>query len=194
MILLITKAINFIAVLLAVAWFVKTNDWEPLITSLGLIATLIGIETTQQIGLRRTSNSADEELFKALIAVLPSEYALDFLGKHDFASAFPRERLHPLDEFKSEWNDAEHEFLDPKLEKLRKKLYQKVKDLIGVMNNRIFSMDDMPIRDYYGIPNKWDIEQPVKYKEAVEILNAKAGEVSTAHQEFVRLARKKLKI
>jgi hypothetical protein len=102
--------------------------------------------------------------------------------------SFEVDRLDDLYGFLHGWDDAEHEFLDKKLEEKRKRLLKLIAEyshLIGMNTWRT----DLGLQT---VPPEWEGEQPDRFREVVTNLHDKAGEIVSAHQDLVRAARKKL--
>jgi hypothetical protein len=67
----------------------------------------------------------DGKLFNQFKEVLPSSGSIHFIDEQNMAGfSWPRKKLDDLSRFYHEWNDAEHEFLDNELEKLRMQLHE----------------------------------------------------------------------
>ena len=180
----IIKLINLFALLGSVAWFSRSPDWEPAITSLVLLSTLIGQDLAQNTN--PTVDKHDQELFKKFIQDFPSNgHSASFLKDHDMANSFPKEDLNELNNFTSQWNNAEYEFHNKILESKRKNLYLLSKRFLDDLSVHIFSNGagffSMELKDFEDRPDI--LEKRVN-------LNKDATEIYEAHQEFIRLGSK----
>lgn len=93
-----------------------------------------------------------------------------------------------LDLFDYKWDDAEHEFLDPELETLRKKLHGLIRNYL-----QFLSLNTWPTQgDFSTVPPEWEETQPDRFENTVARLHEEAGEIVKTHQDLFRLARKKL--
>ena len=97
-------------------------------------------------------------------------------------------RLDDLYNFLNTWNDAEHEFLDKKLEEKRRRLLKLIAEYTHLIGYNTFPTD----RGFQTVPPEWEDEQPDRFHETVKQLHDKAGEVVEAHQQLIRAARKRL--
>ena len=184
----IIQILNGIALLIGVFWFIFNPDFEPALTSLALLATLIGLIVEERVS---SSHAVDRDLFNRLRQDLPSNGSIAFIGTNNFAGfSFQLSRLADLDTFVYEWDDAEHEFLNKNLEQKRKELMTLVKEYLSVIAVQTF-----PTRTpgWNSVPEEWEIEQPKRFNEVVEKLHNLAGQIVEVHQDLFRTARKKLK-
>lgn len=187
MMALAIKGINLAALLVAVAWLARAPDWEPVVTSLVLLATLVGQELAPS--LRGAVDQHDRRLFDQFLEDFPSNgSSARFLSEHDIGNSFPRDDLDQLTYFTVHWDNAEREFHDKALEKNRQKLLRLAKEFRHDLSLNIFPIDggwfSMELRDYEDRPKKL---------EKRDALNKQATEVYEVHQGLVRLGTKKLK-
>jgi hypothetical protein len=184
----IIKLINLIALMAAhraVAWLARTPSWEPLVTTLGLLATLIGLEVTEP---RRRRTEADCQLFQSFLEILPSGGSITFIRNHPMEGAFALNSLNDLYRFADEWSNPEHEFHDKTLEKKRKELLKHVSQYLSFAARNTFPTDT----GLQTVPPEWEIDQPERFDQLVRELHSRADEIFELHQGFVRTARKRL--
>ena len=138
---------------------------------------------------RESPRPADKALFEELRKDLPSKGSISFIDEWNMAGfSFARSALDQLDSFDYKWDDAEHEFLDPELETLRKKLHGLVRSYL-----QFLSLNTWPTHgDYSTVPPEWEETQPERFQATVSRLHNEAGEIVKTHQDLFRLARKKL--
>lgn len=139
--------------------------------------------------LRESPRLADKALFEELRKDLPSKGSISFIDEWNMAGfSFSRSALDQLDLFDYKWDDAEHEFLDPELETLRKKLHVLVRSYL-----QFLSLNTWPTHgDFSTVPPEWEETQPERFDQTVTRLHNEAGEIVKTHQDLFRLARKKL--
>ena len=138
--------------------------------------------------------NSDRNLLKEFIETLPStKGSIPFIKKHNMAGyPFKVSELKDLERFLEEWNNAEREFLDEDLEKLRKKLLTLVREYLAEIAGNTWPIPELP--GYSAVPREWEIEQPKRFKDVVTKLHKLAGEIIETHQNLIRLGRKKLGI
>ena len=134
--------------------------------------------------------NADRELLKKFMETLPStEGSIPFIKEHNMAGySFEIARLEDLQKFVGEWDNAEHEFHDEELEKLRKKLLSLSRDYLDELSRNTW----LTSPGFAAVPAEWEIEQPERFREVVSKLHQLAEDILNAHQSLIRLGRKKL--
>ena len=107
------------------------------------------------------------------------------------AVSFEWSSLSDVNNFYRKWNDAEHEFHDPKIEAKRKELYVKISTFLNFV-----SLNTFPNQQYdrQSVPKEWQRDQSERYTNTVRQLNALADEVVQKHQELVRMGRIRLRL
>lgn len=184
----IIQLINGMALLIGVLWLYFKPDFEPALTSLTLIATLIGLIVEERVS---TSHVADLALFEKLKQDLPSSGSIAFIDTNNFAGfSFENDKLRDLNKFVYTWNDAEHEFLSKTLEKRKGRLLALVNEFLTVLAEESFSTQS---QGRNTVPPEWEIEQPERFKRVVSKIHGMAKEIVAMHQDLFRLARRKLK-
>jgi len=140
--------------------------------------------------LESTGRKADAELFGKLRELLPSNAgAISFIDQFNMAGfPFDSDRLIPLYHFRYDWNNVEHEFLDPELEAKRAKLLSLVKEYLTEIGFSTFPTDS----GRQTVPPEWEEEQPERFDRVVASLHDKAGKIVEAHQDLFRAARSAL--
>ena len=147
---------------------------------------------TERISAIPDYKEADSRLFEEFRKVLPSNGSIHFIDEQNMAGfSWPRKKLHDLDVFYYEWNDAEHEFLDNELESLRHRLHELIGDYLGQIATNTFPAKNS---DYQTVPPEWEIENPKRFFEVVNKLHETAGQIVETHQELIRKGRKKFGI
>ncbi|HYD34170.1 MAG TPA: hypothetical protein VEA39_06315 [Methylophilaceae bacterium] len=176
------RFLNLLALLAAVAWLARIPSWEPLITSIALLATFIG----QELWPLLKQSDKDKLLLDKFQSEFPSNgRSVLFLQGHDIGAPFNSDRLNEIDAFASTWDNAEHEFRNGKLEKQRRKLLNSARIFRADLSLNVFSGSrgylTMDLKDYEDRPEKIATRNR---------LNDLATQVFKDHQELVRLGRK----
>jgi len=182
------QVIAALAFVVSVVWFLRHPLWESGISGITTLAFFVGLLVEQKL---HNDTVSDRRLFGKFKKVLPSTGSIAFIDKLNVdGSSFNPANLEDLDNFTTTWNNAEHEFIDKKLEKRRKRLLKLIKEYRLLVGGNTF-------RNHNGtqtVPPEWEDEQPDRFNKTVELLHNKAGEVVDAHQQLIRAGRKKLEV
>lgn len=178
------KALTLILLLICTAWLARDPGWDSLTGFLGTLIAYLGVE----VKLSPRGKEHDARLFAALLEELPSEgETIYFLANHDMGASFLQRRVEPLDQFVERWQDAEHEFADKQLDKLRLKLIESIEKFMNKLNVNVYTCGSgwlsIGMRDWDDRPEMFELRQE---------LDELATEVFKVHQELVRKARRKL--
>jgi hypothetical protein len=177
------------AVIASVIWAAQTPDWRSLSAAFASVGALLKLEMDDLKG----SADPDRELFAKFLQALPYDGAISFLASRPLhAGSFKGDVFIPLYDFAQGWNDAAHEFHLPQLESRKKRLQVLANEFADAMGDHSFPVQGSPNR--HEIPREWRETDPARYKQATSELEDLAREVVTAHQDFVRVARRKLRM
>ncbi|MBU1164891.1 hypothetical protein KKA15_05025 [Patescibacteria group bacterium] len=125
----IIKLINLAALLGSVAWLSKDTNWEPLLLFLALLAAFLGQEILPTI---KKVNKEDKKLGELFLKEFPSNgKSCLFLKEHELHNPFRQSQLDEIEKFLSEWDNTEHEFLNKKLERIKKELLSKINKFLS---------------------------------------------------------------
>lgn len=163
--------------MLAVAWFARSPDWEPAITTLGIVSFFL-VSELKDIKNIRTS---DKTLLLELINDLPSKGGIDYLRQVDpvgFPSAFNKEQIRDVANFVAKWGNAEHEFINRTMERQRRKLYSTLRELL----------DYLDMFDTWG--EKIIKTDTQKYTEIFKKITKMRRDSYTLHQQLIRTGKK----
>lgn len=136
--------------------------------------------------------TADKELFKKFLSILPSEGSISFLRTHDMGGAFRYSNLEQLSKFYHEWQGPEFEFLDLELKEKCEILHKNADEYIGFLSLKIFPVHGYG--DLYSVPRDWLEDRPDDFKKIVDKLHLLSDKLIESHEDFIRTARVKLKI
>jgi hypothetical protein len=157
--------------------------WEP---KIGLVASLISFLAFEIKEDLSKPNASDVKLFEEFLVTLPSDGDIEYIKDYDMAGPIERDRLKQLNRFYYDWDNAEHEFIDRKLEKKRKQLFKSITLFFEAYGKYTFSTGDR----FQRVPPEWQGDHPQKHREAVELLNDRAESIFILHQTFIRVAQR----
>lgn len=135
----------------------------------------------------------DRQVFEELIKVLPSTGSIRWLRDYDFGGAFRLSWLQDLHRFIEKSNDPGFEFIHADLEAMRVALLEKTTDLTHAIGLESFPVarageDDMVSR----IQPEMSHQDPPRFQEIRNRINALADDVVEAYDALVRQARREL--
>jgi predicted nucleotide-binding protein len=129
----------------------------------------------------------DKQLFSKFQGGLPSKSrSIRFLRDDDSGVSFPSEWLDDLYDFIHQWNNAEHEFNSPELEKKRLEFWQSLNTFLRELGKYTSST----VRDGWLSIGLKDMEDRPEMLEAHERLNNLGTAAYEAHQNLVREGRR----
>jgi hypothetical protein len=194
----VVKLLTVVSMLLTTGWLVaKWREpgfpWEP---TIGLITCAIGymtIESKQQgriseVIASQTGN--DAALFLRLQEFLPSHGAIDFIKHHDFGGSFILTDLDPVSRFVHEWNNPQHEFIDPVLEAQRANLLRAA----SYFANAIAFKTAPRHAAQSAVPGHIDSDGPFPdwVKRDIRQIHQAAEALVDEHEKMMRLGRRML--
>jgi len=185
--------------------------WEPILVGLlekhievnvpnadwaGWVLIVIGLAVyvlNEKVGRAvEKPNSKDIQLFEEFASLFAKNDRIRFYKEHDFLGSFREEFWKPLSEYVEIWNNAEHEYVDQEIEEASKKVYSSGYRLASTIAKNTVPIGRTgaarsvkPDHLGFGPTPDWVIS------DAKEI-NALAPPFVEAHEEFIRLGRKKL--
>jgi hypothetical protein len=132
--------------------------------------------------------AADRVMFQKFAAALPSSGSVSFVRGHNYAGfSFDRSKHEELEAFASDWDDAEHEFLDPELEALRVGLLTLVRQFLNFVGYNTWPLKTNA--HWSHVPPEWEHEQPTRFNEVTDTIHSLAKDIESSHAELVRRAR-----
>jgi len=183
----VAKLINLLCLFGTVGWYCSHPDWEPIITGIAFFGTLIGLELAEK---KSQKNNPDIILYNRLIELIPSGNIIEFLKNHDFGGPLNSEYLNPLRDFNYYWDNAEYEFLNPKLEAKKRDLMKATNEFIGYFALNTWSLGG----NIQSVPADWQDDNPERWEKTRSELNRLSDRIVTVHQELVRMAKKILHV
>jgi hypothetical protein len=137
------------------------------------------------------TNTADRRVLSRLRAQMDDEL-MRFLRENSFDGwSFATERLTPLITIASYHVGAEHEFLDIELEKARQWFMNATNQFLRCVATNTFAIRGQS-GERLAVPEKWEEQQPERYRKAVNELGERADEVWKSYDDLLRTARRKL--
>jgi len=133
---------------------------------------------------RQTDRKALDELIEIMSSTMHFVRNMGFVG-----TSFTWLQLVCFDRVR-DGHGAEHEFIDPDLEALRKKFVKAGDALLSAVasNTRRLPYNE----DYRAIPTEWERKEPERYARAVTKLQTATRRACAAYDELVRLGRARL--
>lgn len=133
---------------------------------------------------------ADRATFADLRECLPSTGNIRFIRESTFGFSFPDSDIAELEQFSYERRGPEHEFLDEELEHQRSELQKKLSVFLRHLGHNTYRT--RPNNDRLEVPGEWEINDPVRFHNAIDELGKAADEVCESYDAMIRLGRRKL--
>ncbi|WP_026602751.1 hypothetical protein [Methylomonas sp. 11b] len=183
-----------LTLLLTEAWFLNgyfsnQPEFEPAIAFLVAFATIFAKDKIKEkLGLGNNTTSHDLQLFEEFQRALPIEPTIRLLKEADFGDSFPKSHIQPLFYFVETWDSVDKEFLNKKLEKKRKSLYAKAKELAGE-----FAKHTVPVGagDFASVfpDNLRGGQRPEHVVSSAKVLNEKSTKFIPMYESFIRACK-----
>ena len=182
------------------AWFLSgyfsgAPEFEPLI---GFVAALGALFTKDKIkehfGFSDNTSEHDRILFEEFQLIFPAEPTLRLLKETDFGSSFRKKDIQPLYDFVDTWDSVEKEFLNAKLEKARKALYDTANELADEFVTRTVPIGDgNSISVYSDNLRSRGGPRPDHVRADAKVLNDKSRLFAPQYEAFIRKGKAVLK-
>lgn len=145
------------------------------------------------LGVIGKPSQHDIELYEQYKRLIVDSGVAEFYRSHDFLGAFESAYWTPFSRYVDAWGTVNHEFVDSRLNKVHKKVYEKAFELgsaiakntvpIGAQGHlRSVKPDSLPLGP-----------TPEHIKTEAKEINSLVPGFIDAHQKFVRLANRKLR-
>jgi hypothetical protein len=141
--------------------------------------------------LSSSVNEHDVELYEGYKALFVKNGAAEFYRQHDFLTSFEEAYWKPLSHYVDSWDTVEHEFVNRKLRRTHAKVYKAAKALGIAIAKYTVPIGDGTLRSVK--PDHVSKPIPDNLKEEARMINALRPAFAEAHQNFVRLANRKLR-
>ena len=115
---------------------------------------------------------------------------IHWLRYQDFGAPFKSEQLMAINVLTEENDKPDFEFLNPKLEKKKKKLVRAVNEFQERTSSYIFGRE----AGLVSIPPEWEFRQTDRFHKALRETDEKRKDVCRQYDEFVKLGRRVLKV
>lgn len=135
----------------------------------------------------------DKTIFDTIIKNLSNDGIIYFLRTNNFAGfSFRLSSLEELDDFYHSYNDdPSFEFLNPKLEEMRKKLMGDIDEFEGLIAVNTFS----GIRDdLQTVPPEWETKCPERFWEVVNKIHSAAKNICSDYDTIVKTGKRVIKL
>ncbi|MCE4282750.1 hypothetical protein LYZ77_18520 [Xanthomonas hortorum pv. vitians] len=159
----------------------------------GIAAGIAAIASTF-LGASKEKESVrhDREIFAKFLRDLPHKPSIQLLKDHDFGGDYYKSQVQHLFDFVREWDRPELEFLDKKIEKKRKSLYDAAHNLFEDFMRETVPNDHNPEMSTVYPGNQRGGSRPDSIKQSAATLNASARKFAPQYDEFVRYTRRRL--
>jgi hypothetical protein len=135
---------------------------------------------------------ADKKTLRDLLEIVPSNGPIRFLRSNNFGGfSFEWRRVDDIERFLYDRNGPDHEFLDSGIEAARKTFRKACRALLVALVTHTFPTHTS---GYQAVPDEWELDQPDRFREAVDEIHTAASAVCNTYDELVRLARRKLRV
>jgi len=178
-------AIGFVIV-----YFLKQVDIPPIVyLSIAIIGVLIAgflvylDQTKKSLAITREVEQ-DREFLLRFMEILPSRGTMTYIRDYDFGGTFDVDWLTDLYHFVNECKNPEFEFINPNLEKIKKKLYMKSDEFLSLIGLETYPIK-IPGRRLNQLP-----PESARYEEVRKKLNNLAQEIIDTYDELIRRARR----
>jgi hypothetical protein len=153
----------------------------------GLVAR--GRHLIEQGSRTSRGSKADRSTLDTILTLVSKSGSMNFLRDNNFAGwSFEPKRLDGFVRF-ALLRGPEHEFVDKRLERLRKKFWIDCQDLLKLVATHTFPVGT---GDRQSVPEEWEIEQPERFQKAVSELHTASDRVCGSYDNLIRTARNQL--
>ena len=171
-----------------VAWLTSTHEWEPLIGTIALFGTLLGLEISD-LNKSRKLCETDTSLFQTLQNDLPhNSPGITLLKDQDLGAPFRSSNLNDLYEFINMWGNATHEFRNKTINNKLAEFYSELNKFLNQLSLNVYAantegfltmdLEDFETRDYKI--------------EAKDKLNKMASNVHALYEVLIKEINKKI--
>lgn len=160
-------------------YFKTEINVEPIFALFGLFYTLVaGSEF-----FKSRDNKIDAGLFKELQEIFPTDCISFLKGQYFEAHSFEAKGTDPVNAFVNTWDTVDKVFLNPKIEKAKKKLYSVAESLAFKIAEYTIPSDEPGRRTVY--PRTQSKPYPKHLIEQADELNKLASDFVTTYEAFI---------
>ncbi|MBW2936678.1 hypothetical protein KXJ69_01085 [Aureisphaera sp. CAU 1614] len=174
-------------------WNYKVELWLILVVLFGMAILIIAlnlIRKEKKFRYDHDSLELDRKLFdKIRNDYLNQSGTIYWLRTQHFGGSFSDKISDPLFKIQEESFQSDFEFLNPKLEQLKKVLIEEIKDFNSIIVNQTFRHGP----NSQAVPSEWVHKQPERYENVVNQLNDLADRICEKYDSFIRYGRRTLK-
>ncbi len=134
----------------------------------------------------------DKKLFKEFLKDFATN-KMQNLKDISFSNFYLEEILN-FEQLIYKWRQAEFSFINENLETEKIKLLNLIEELLSITSLNTFPKSTSTGKQIFGIPGEWKHQNRERYYQLIETLNNLVEMIYDAHQNFVKLGRKILKI
>ncbi|WP_447899011.1 hypothetical protein [Stenotrophomonas maltophilia] len=150
------------------------------------------VSTSLGVSKEKASVRHDRDIYSKFLSNLPHNPSIQLLKHHDFGGDYYASDLQHLLDFVRDWDRPELEFLDKRIERKRKALYEAAHALYEDFMRETIPNDGNPeLRTVYPWKQRGG-KRPDSVKQSAIILNNSARNFAPQYDDFVRYARKRL--
>ncbi len=184
-------SIALIALILFLIFKPKRRKKEIINSFEGVNIETIGLPDTREI-YDEQSRELDSKLFNEIRnELLPTEQEIAWLREQNFSYGFNRDVAFRFFDFDIKISDnPNYEFLNPELEKLKKRLVKSIQ----IFNRNLSELTFPDGNLMQSVPREWRASNPQRLQNSINILNASKVTVIKNYDDLIRNGRKILKI
>lgn len=108
----------------------------------------------------------------------------------NLANPFYWEWFDHLEDFRAEWDNAEHEFNDQELERMRSQLIEQIPEFLSYLARNTWHIDT-PTTGRASVPPEWEDEQLDRLLAVLDQLHGYTTRIVDLHQGIIRRGRER---
>jgi len=132
----------------------------------------------------------DQENLRRIIKMIPPSNLIHYLREVDFAGAFDLFRFDGLFKFIDEFQDPTFEFINPRLEKFRKELFNEINELSKLIGQHTFVIDTSEGVRWSRIPKEYSYTRPDYFKQISKQMNNLADNICAVYDKLIHTGRR----
>jgi hypothetical protein len=181
---MIVRIITVLLLCICSIWAWEKPGWDSISLLLGTIIAYLTMEGLQ----KGKPNQKDITNYEELEVLLDPNGCVSFIREHDFGDSWRSKELDPFFNYYDNWESPNHQFIDRKLEILRKKLSKEIHEFVNLIAYKTFPFS----ADIQGIPHEDSEGNPREYEALSKEINESSLQVCKAYDLLVLEGRKRL--